>query len=230
MTVLELGKGAYTPAEAARLLRVPPGKLRRWILGYSYRQTSGNMGRQEPLWPLQYAVIDDEPILGFRDLIEARTIHKLRAIGLGLPTIRECLKAASEIAGDSHPFSTKRLKTDGKRLYLELMDSGDRIVVIDLKNKQHAFSEVIKQTFLDLEFDGDVAARWWLNPDRRTLVIDPERSFGQPITAREGIPTYRLAQAVRAEGSVSRVARIFDVDVKTINDAIRFEDNLKAAA
>ncbi len=225
------GLGAYSPVEAARLLKISPTMLRRWVYGYSYKPIGRPAGTQPPLWQPQYDYDEDEPVIGFRDLIEARTVRQLRRIGLGLPTIRQCLRAAAQIAGDTHPFSTRKLKTDGKRLYLELLNEADGVrTVIDLKQRQHAFAKVIEQTFLDLEFDGDVAARWWLNPKDKTLVIDPERSFGQPITAKEGIPTSRLFEAVKAEGSEQRVASLFGVPRRVVRDALRYEEGLRAAA
>lgn len=226
-----LGLGAYSPAEAARLLHMSPAMLRRWLFGYSYEASGGNLTRQPPLWRAQYDYDEEEPVLGFRDLIEARTVRKLRQIGLGLPTIRQCLKTAAEIAEDSHPFSTRKLRTDGKRLYLEVLDHTDgESSIIDLKQRQHAFARVIDQTFLDLEFEGDIAARWWINARGRTLVIDPERSFGQPITNLGGIPTSRIFESVQAEGSESRVATIFGIPRQVVRDALRYEEGLRVPA
>ena len=225
------GLGAYSPAEAARLLKISPGRLRRWVFGYSYKPIGRPAGEQPPLWDAQYNYDEDEPVIGFRDLIEARTVRRLLQIGLGLPTIRQCLRTAAQIAGDTHPFSTRKLKTDGKRLYLDLLNETDGVrTVIDLKQRQHAFAKVIEQTFLDLEFEGDVVARWWLNPKEKTLVIDPERSFGQPITADGGIPTVRLFEAVLAEKSDDRVASLFGIPRRVVRDAFRYEEGLRAAA
>lgn len=226
----QFGVGAYTPGEAARLLSMPPNTLRRWLYGVSSSNAGAEGKAYLPLWTAQYDFDPDEPIIGFRDLIEARTVRKLRAIGLGLPTIRQCLKAAREIAKDSHPFSTRKLRTDGKRLFLQTVDQAGSMSVIDLKANQHAFAKVVDRTFLDLEFDGDVASRWWLNPEKKSLVIDPERSFGQPIAAESGIPTRRLAEAVEVEGSARKVARLFDLPISVVNDAVKFEKQLLLAA
>lgn len=223
------GVGAYSPAEAGRLLHVSPTTIRRWAFGYRYSPHGRPEGRQPPLWTPQYPTDRDEPVIGFRDLIEARIVRNLRKIGLGLPTIRRCLATAAEVAQDNHPFSTRRFKTDGKRLYLEtIRDDGDSNV-IDLKSRQHAFVRVIESTFLDLDFEHDTAARWWLTA-KHSLVIDPERGFGQPITAEHGIPTIRLLEATKAEGSPQAVARLFEIPVSVVKDAVRFEEGLRRAA
>lgn len=71
-----------------------------------------------------------------------------------------------------------------------------------------------------------MAARWFPVASRR-VVIDPARSFGQPIV-QEGVPTLVLAKTFAAEGSYSRVARWYDVDVRSVRAAVDFEHRLAA--
>jgi uncharacterized protein (DUF433 family) len=226
MIVPSFGIGAYTPAEAARLTGLPSSAIRRWLFGYSYEH-HGPKTVQAPLWLPEYGAEQEEPLLGFRDLIEARMVGRLRQLGIGLPTIRACLRTAAEIAQDEHPFSSAAFRTDGKRLFLESIGDQGEKEVIDLKARQHAFARVVERSFLDLEFDDTKATRWFLLPRKRTIVADPERSFGQPITSEAGIPTARLAEAVAAEGSVEKVARLFDLAITTVRDALAFEARLR---
>jgi len=211
------GIGAYSPSEAGRLIGIPSSTLRHWLFGYSYDH-HGPRTIQQPLWRSQYGVDREEPLLGFRDLLEARIVRGLREAGLGMPTIRQCLAFGRELVDDDHPFSTRRFRTDGKTLFLET-ETG----VLDLKLRQQVFRRVIAPSFVDLDYDAEAASRWWLNPGKKTLVIDPERSFGQPIVAQTGVTTARLAQAVAAEGSVERVARLFELAPSTVRDALAFE-------
>src|SRR5437868_515458 len=101
MDDLQFGIGAYTPTEAGRLLGVSASTLKRWLFGYSYEH-HGPLTIQKPLWQAQYGLDQEEPLLGFRDLIEARVVRGLRSLGIGLPTIRQCLARASEIVQDTH--------------------------------------------------------------------------------------------------------------------------------
>lgn len=217
------GLGSYTPAEAARLTGVRASAIRRWLFGYSYDH-HGPQTMQAPLWQPQYGIDQDEPILGFRDLIETRMVGELRRLGIGMPTIRACLRTAAEIAGDDHPFSSACFRTDGTRLFLERLKLDGEKDIVDLKTRQLAFQRIVERSFIDLEFDTTKAVRWFLLPHKRTIIADPERSFGQPITCDSGIPTKRLAQAVAAEGSADKVARQFDIAVGTVRDALAFEN------
>src|SRR3546814_15214732 len=62
-----------------------------------------------------------------------------------------------------------------------------------------------------LDFGPDDAERWWLLHGKKTLVADPERSFGQPIVAEHGISSAILAQAMKVEGPAEKVARLYEI-------------------
>ena len=80
-----------------------------------------------------------------------------------------------------------------------------------------------------LDIEGDIVVRWRPFQGRDSIVIDPRRAFGQPIAAISGVPTVALAEAVTAEGSTERVARLYEVPVAVVRDAVRFEASLQAA-
>lgn len=211
------GTGAYSVGDAGRLLDIPPATLRHWLFGYRYDH-HGPERRQIPLWTPQYGTDQEEPLLGFRDLLEARIVRGLRAQRIGLPMIRECLRFARELVGDEHPFSTRQFRTDGRRLFLERGGT-----TIDLKLRQNVFRSIVEPSFLNVDFDAGGAARWWPLGDKRAVVLDPTRSFGQPIVASGGVSTARLAETVSAEGSIARAARLFDLTPGVVRDAIAFE-------
>lgn len=219
MSDAAFGIGIYTVPEAARIIDMPVRNLRRWIAGYEHH------GKHEaPLWRPQYEVEADEAvIIGFRDLVEARIVNSLRGMRIGLPTIRKCIARARDLIGDDRPFSTRQFKTDGKSIFLEIWREVDEPEMIDLKSLQGVFSRVIAPSLTGLDFDDEAASRWWLLEGKRTIVADPERAFGQPIVADNGIPTERLAQAVKAEGSVEAVAKLYELRPRLIRDALEYE-------
>ena len=74
-----IGIGYYTVPEAARLLRMPPISIRRWLGGYAFRQ-NGKRVTMPPLWQPQLPAYDHHIELGFRDLIgKARSAAGSRA-------------------------------------------------------------------------------------------------------------------------------------------------------
>jgi uncharacterized protein (DUF433 family) len=72
----------------------------------------------------------------------------------------------------------------------------------------------------------DMPARWWPMGRRETVVLDPARLFGQPIVSDGGVPTAVLADAVAAEGSIAKVALLFQVTQHSVRAALRFEKRL----
>lgn len=226
MTTAQYGVGAYSIPEAARLAGMTSTRLRRWLYGYSY---DGGERSQPALWEPQYDPETDGQLVGFRDLIEARIVERLRRAGFGLPTIRSCINAARDIIGDAHPFSTTAFKTDGRKLFLDLTDAVEDGLMYDLRSRQRVFRDVVLPSLAGIDFGSDVAARWWLVPGSRTIVADPERSFGQPIVAETGLLTSRVVQEVKAEGSPERVAKLYQLPVRAIRDALRFEHDLQSS-
>ena len=68
-----------------------------------------------------------------------------------------------------------------------------------------------------------------LGEQPRTIVIDPEVSFGRPVIAGTGIPTAVLAEQFDAGDDVRDLAKEYGASEEAISDAIRCEFRLKAA-
>jgi uncharacterized protein (DUF433 family) len=224
-----LGVGSYTAPEAARLLKTSALNLNRWLRGYTYRR-AGQERRMPPLWTSQHAAVEEHLEIGFRDLIELRFVKAFTDSGVGLLAIRNCLEYARKVVEDDRPFSTQRFRTDGRTVFLESIEKADEAKLLDLKRRQYVFKQVIERTFKDLDIEDDTVARWRPFHGKRSIVIDPGRAFGQPIASQSGVPTVALADAVKAEGSVEDVARIFEVSVGVVRDAVSFEASLVRAA
>ena len=221
-----LGTGSYTVSEAAQLLREKPRNIRRWLGGYAFVR-AGVVTKMPPPWVPQLPILSHLE-LGFRDLIELRFIVAFVRAGLGLKTIRDCIARARDIIGVDRPFSTGLFRTDGRSLFLEsLQAQGDEL--LDLRRKQYVFRDVVEQTFKDLDLQNGVVAQWRPYGGKPSIVLDPHRSFGQPIASASGVPTATLADAADVEGSVERAAFLYDVSLPVLRDVVAFERQLRAA-
>jgi uncharacterized protein (DUF433 family) len=234
-----LGRGVYDASEALRLVnfRRPDEQPRRsvsrqtigrWLRGYDYR-VGKVRHHSEPLWQPDYpSAVGDVTELSFRDLIELRFVKAFRDLGLSLQTIRECFARAVEAVQDDRPFSTRRFRTDGRTIFLEITSDLREGELLDLKRRQQAFHRIVAPSLRDLEFDAGVVARWFPLGARKNVVIDPARAFGRPIIPESGTATEALQQAVEAEGSVERVARLYEVPLAAVRDALAFQQRLAA--
>jgi uncharacterized protein (DUF433 family)/DNA-binding transcriptional MerR regulator len=228
VAAVPIGIGYYSGPEAARLLRTSPGNISRWLGGYTYK-SRGVVTEAPPLWTSQLPISEGHIELGFRDLIELRFVLAFKQAGLGLKTIRNCLELAQECVNDPHPFSTRRFQTDGRTIFLDSLKKSGEDEVLDLKKRQYVFRQVIAESFKDLDIDQDAVVRWRPFQGKNTIIVDPTRAFGQPIVGECGVPTVVLADAVRAEGSVERVAELYETSAPLVRDAVKFEDFLIAA-
>lgn len=222
-----LGIGLYTFSEAARLTKVPSRRIRRWVRGYRFRLESG-VHEMPPVLDATLPTVDSAIGLEFLDLIEIRLIQEFRNQGVGWRVIRSAAERAREILQTSHPFAAQRFKTDGRAIFLETVEAAGETKLLDLFRSQYAFHRVVEPSLKGLEFSEGKPILWYPMYPKKQVVVDPARSFGQPIVASAGVPTEVLARTAEVEGSVEAAARWFDVPRKAVTAAIEFEQRLAA--
>lgn len=224
-----IGVGIYSIAEASRLSQVHRNTIARWLRGYSYRL--GDDRRYSPQvikGGLLHA--GGANALRFKDLIEVRFVDAFRHQGVSWKVLRKASERAAELLETTHPFSTKRFLTDGQRILGEMGRERGAGALLDVIKDQYVFREILAPYLRGLErSDQDEVLRWWPLERRGGVVLDPERSFGQPIISDEGVSTNVLYRAFKAEGAVDPVARWFDVKPKSVRLAIEYEKHLAAA-
>ncbi|WP_191059666.1 DUF433 domain-containing protein [Geminicoccus harenae] len=132
-----------------------------------------------------------------------------------------------------YPLARSDFQTDGRRLFLEVMDiegNPEDRKLYDLLSGQYVIHRAVAPLFKQLEFGFDHQAhRWWPLGRRRHVVVDPHRSFGKPITKTAGVPTETIKDALRSIGDPAAVARWYEVPRSEIEDALKFELTLERA-
>lgn len=230
------GIGVYTLPDAARLVGADVPKIRRWLYGYRYSK-AGNDRRYEsgPLWQPQYAVDElGERVIGFRDLMEIRIVREFVARGVPLIVVRHCMEEARRLLGD-YPFTRQRFLTDGETIFHEVIETDgldNEPGLLDLRRRQRVFRTIIKDSlYAGIVYDGELARRWFPEGKHHPVVVDPEVQFGHPVIEESGVPTAALYAAWLAEGKKrATVARLYEVDPRHVDAAVRFEEKLRKAA
>jgi uncharacterized protein (DUF433 family) len=218
-----LGIGIYTIPEAARITGIHAARIRRWVKGYSYI-SRGTPYSSLPVFELQLPSIDGVVAMGFLDLIEVRFINGFRDAGVSWPVIRKAYVKAVDLVGTDHPFCTRKFKTDGRTILAEISSETGEKVLLNLMTEQYELEKIIgPQLYRGIVFHDQKIGEWWPLGHERSIVIDPDRMFGQPIIAAVGVPTAILARAYRAERSAEIVARWYEVDERSVMDAVEFE-------
>lgn len=209
-----IGVGIYSAKDVARLVGTKPQTVRRWF---------GMSKNARPLWEPQHSRANGELALGFLDMLETRLVHELRHNAVSLQTIRTCIQRAKHVTQEAHPFATQRIKTDGRRLFLEIGKDTDDPHLLDLLNSQWAFQNVIEQSLRNVAFDASGLAERWHPLGKASVVLDPKRNFGAATLSRTGVPTSAIAGTFEVEQSVSMVADLFNVTEDEVRDALEFE-------
>jgi len=224
-----LGRGIYTVPEAARLGRIPPASIRRWLRGYYFTKDGAKVFSEKVIRG-ELPIIDDTLALSFLDLLEARCLHAFRARGVGWRTLREAHGKAREAMDTDHPFSTGQFKTVGRRVMRDFATENGDPMLLDIVRQQPAFREFLRPYLRGLDFlpGAQFPARWFPLDGTKRVVIDPARAFGHPIVSERGVLTSILARAYAAEGSYDKVARWYEVDVRSVKDAVEYEHALAA--
>lgn len=221
-----IGVGLYTVSEAGRLLDIPASKIARWLRGH-------RIGDHEykPLWTPQVDLKDGHIYLGFRDLMETRIAEKFISYGVSSQRIRAAIQIARGIIGDDRPLSTDRFRTDGRDIFLRMVERDEhgeeRERLLNLFRHQYEFKQIIDPLLKTIDFDERGApSQWWPAGRRGNILVDPSRAFGQPIDSVTSVPTAILAAAGRQEG-VENAARAYDVPQSSVKRAIEFEAKLE---
>lgn len=221
-----LETGIYTVPEVARLVEAPQALVRTWI--------DGRRNRQTPVIDNQLGRFGNTTAISFTNLMELRFVALFAAAGVKLPVIRAILDEVREAIHHPHPFATKTVfKTDGKKIVAEIARNNGVDVIYDLKTRNYEFPVVVLKSLKEgVIYDpkGDALA-WYPRPKTAPhVVVNPVLSFGRPVLRDSRIPTETLAQAVKAEKSAVAVAELYDVPEKQVREAVKFQENLKAAA
>jgi len=222
-----LGVGIYTVTDAARITRVPPARIRRWLRGHEYVYR-GERRSSKPVILGQLPVIEDQVSLGFRDLIELLVIDGFLREGVKWKLIHAAHQGARHILCTDHPFCDYRFKTDGRQILLDASEQTGNRELLNVVTDQYSWRKIVDPYLrASLDFLGNNVALWWPMGRKRRVTINPARMFGKP-TVTEGVPTATLGRAYAAEHSFAKVAWWYEVAVRSVRDAVAYEQRLAA--
>ena len=219
--------GIYTIPEAAELVAAPQSSVRIWIEGHT--------GKQEPIIINQLGRVDDKTAISFANLMELRFVARFVKAGVKLREIRRIMSDAREMLHHPHPFATKAVvfKTDGQKIVADIARRNGLNLIYDLRSKNYEMPTVVMKSFREgVVFDPQGEAIEWTPRPKiaPNVIVHPRIEFGHPVLKHSNIPTDAIAKAVKVEGSAQFVADIFDLQVRHVREAVKFEENLAVAA
>jgi uncharacterized protein (DUF433 family) len=214
---------AYTPAEAARYLRLPTATLRSWVLGRRYPTAKGS----SEFPPLIRPASRRPPLLSFANLIEAHVLRSLRTEhGVPVKALRSALAYAEKSLGIERLLLRRELRADAGKIFL---DRYGKLIELSASG-QLAMRQLFNEHLKRIEWDASkfpVRLYPFVSPvapsEERPIVIDPRIAFGRPVVVRKAITTSIIAERIDAGETVADVATDYDLDRSEIEQAILYE-------
>jgi hypothetical protein len=218
-----LGVGFYIRAEAARLLRVHPARLNRWVRGYTYkiREESRQIKRHKgPIVRVDLPTVDSATALSFVELMELRVVKNFLDRGISLQRVRIAGERAMEVFNTAHPFASRRVFSGGKSIFAELVRGADDIVELTKNRDLQIYSGVLLAKYLEeISFSDKtlLADRWW----------PLSKHFGAPIVEGTATRTEIIAAMAKAT-STDEAANVYQLTKRQVQASVQFEDLLAA--
>lgn len=215
---------AYTLAEAAHYLRLPPATLRSWVIGRRYA-TIGDISRR--FRPLFRPAGAEPPRLSFSNLIEAHVLRSLRTEhGVPVKAVRDAIAYAERELNIRRLLLREELRTEAGRVFLERYGE-----LIELSaSGQLAMRRVLEDHLKRVKWDAShfpvqlfpvpPAGVGW---DDRSVVIDARLAFGRPVVTRKSISTRAIAERIDAGESVEDVAADYELSPEEVEQAAIYE-------
>lgn len=229
--------GIYSQAEAARLLRMTPGRLRRWVNGYTYwlqyRATETRRRRAPVIQKSDLPVLDGKIALSFLELMELRIIKALvDREAVSLQRVRKAAAVARNVFETPHPFASRTVYAERNRIFASVAPSRGDADVIELapgRTFQLVMGRMIP--FLqEIDFDpiSAMAHRWWPMGRGELVVLDPDILFGAPAIAGTRVAT-AVAAGMAESNTPEAAAAAYQIPLEGVEASLRFEKLLAAA-
>ncbi len=221
---------AYSIPQAAHYLNIPIATVRSWLLGTSYTAADGHKERFEHVINPPHP---DTSLMSFFNLVECHVLRAMRTQhGIDLRVIRQALNYVKQTFGWETPLIKQEFQTDGAALFVEHLS---KIVEVSAGG-QLAMRTVMDAHLKRIEWKESLAARLYpftrnsCDDSPRTVFIDPRFCFGRPLLRASYIATAVVAERYKAGDSVKALATDYGCSPDDIEEAVRCELRVQAAA
>ena len=182
----------YCFAEADRLARVGRGTSSRWLKGYRYWYAPDDLRAMPPVTES----VEAQGAVSFVDLVEVIVIGGLRLKGFSLKAIRKINEYCQLFLQKTRPLVTETFKVSGRDIFV--LAGHGHLVNVSSQRGMQAWDEVLDPFLETVDYENELARRWWPMGREYPVVVDPEFGFGLPVIAGSGVRTEILAERARA--------------------------------
>ena len=215
----------YTFGEAAQLAGVSTTTVKNWLFGYAAK------GRVvPPLLPSETV-----EMVSFLQMIEIMVAARFRKNAVGrrsLPfsTVREAYVNAREKWSIEYPFAHMKLEALGGHIvhFLEQGGSPDSFQALDVPEQFTLPGLLRRETTEQIDYDQDLAARWFPIGKTVPIVVDPKLSTGLPVIQGRGVTVHAIRKRFQAGLRIDFIAKDFDMDPLLVETALQYGERVAA--
>ena len=206
----------YSFKEVAHLSHVSVSTVRNWLLGYTTVQ-----GEVSPLFKWHQ---EEEKACSFLQLIEIVVAAKFRkAEHASFRTVRLAYDNARKLYNLDYPFASMELKAIGGHIVHIMRVPGASLQAID-QPEQFTIPDLVQETIGQLEYEYELASRWYPAGKDIPIVVDPRISAGVPVIKGRGITVEAIQKRFQAKQKMEFIERDFELEHDVVEEAIRFRE------
>ena len=208
----------YSFSEAAKLAEVSVTTVKNWLFGYAVR------GREiPPMMPSR-----NTAMVSFLQMIEIMVAGRFRKSASGskpvpLRVVRDAYSNAQQIFGIEYPFAHMRLASISGHIihYLESDAPASSFQALDLP-EQWTLPGLLKDTIDQIDYDHNLASRWYPIGKKVPIVVDPRVSTGLPVIAGRGVTVQAIRNRFKAGLRIDFIANDFELDRDLVEIALQY--------
>lgn len=210
-----IGEGIYTAADASRILKIPYSKAVYWFRDYAKVKLSKSTNFK------YHFEVRDCIAVNFLSLIEMNVFYTLKEHGVKTKAILAAHASMSLALKSPYPFATKKLYVDGGAI---LFGELDELTHADA-TLQTVISKFIAPLVKRISFNkAGIATKFYPLGEKKSIVINPENQFGQPIIEGTNILAATILSLHKGGEKPASIAKLYNISTKNIRDAIKFSE------
>ena len=216
----------YTIRETARLAQVSSSTVRRWLYGYA----------PDPRWPEDksppvFGDSPESPFVSFLQLIEIVIASDFRKVGhVRLDTVREAYQNARAEWGVEYPFAHLNLESLGGHI-IRWIRGDDQAVsgarAVD-SPEQWGLPGLVTEEIHKLDYEQQLAARWYPVGKDMPIVVDPLFSSGLPTIKGRGVTVGAIFRRWKAGHLIEFIADDLQLEPALVQRTLQYAEKLAA--
>ncbi len=214
----------YSFAEAAHLADVSTTTVKNWVFGYTVR------GREvPPLFPS-----DNGAMVSFLQMIEIMVAGRFRKSASGkslsFKKVRDAHVNTQESWGIEYPFAHMKLEALGGHIvhFLRAGGSVNSYQALDAPEQWTLPGVLRSETVDQIEYDDELAARWFPIGKTVPIVVDPRLSTGLPVIEGRGVTVQAIRKRFKAGLRIDFIAKDFEMDPDLVETALQYCERVAA--